>query len=146
MEELTTFPKRLKRSHPFAEPSKGFSENILTPVNLSGTLVPSAERPNCEQTSDYKLIGYSGLEYFIISDDEWREVLSTYCWEEVRILGLLNASNMTVIPQKVYPKGPKGENIIDLASWKRKEMLRTMIQKVNDFVVIPAAVWAVLAP
>jgi hypothetical protein len=125
--------------------TKGYSENSLTPVTLSGVVAPWTEDLKVGRTSDYKLISNSGLEYFIVADDEWREVLSTYCWEEVRVIGLLNVSNMTLIPQKVYPKGPTGENVIDLASWKRREFVKKAVQKINDLVVIPAAVWAVMA-
>jgi hypothetical protein len=145
MKKLTTFKKGLSKSHPVSESSKSYSENILTPVTLSGVVAPWTENLSGGRTSDYKLISTSGLEYFIVADDEWREVLSTYCWEEVRVIGLLNVSNMTLIPQKVYPKGPMGENVIDLASWRRKEIVSKMVQKINDLVVIPTAVWAVMA-
>ncbi len=145
MEKLTTFKKGLSKSYPVSQPSKGYSENILTPVTLTGVVAPWKETLSSGRTSDFKLICHSGLEYFIIADDEWRKVLSTYCWEEVRVVGLLNVSNMTLIPQKVYPKGPTGENVIDLASWRRKEIVSKMVQKINDFVVVPAAVFAVMA-
>lgn len=145
MKTLTTIKKGLGKSHPVSEPSKGYSENILTPVTLSGVVAPWTESLSCGRTSDYKLISNSGLEYFIVADDEWREVLSTYCWEEVRVVGLLNVSNMTLIPQKVYPKGPTGENVIDLASWKSKEFFKKVVKNINDLVVIPAAVCAVMA-
>ena len=140
-----TFNKGLSKSHPVSEASKGHLENILTPVTLSGVVAPWTKNLSGGRTSDYKLIRNIGLEYFIVADDEWREVLSTYCWEEVRVVGLLNVSNMTLIPQKVYPKGPTGENVIDLASWRRKAIVNKMVQKINDLVVIPAAVLAVLA-
>ena len=142
MEKLTTFKKGLSKSHPVSEPSKGYSENVLTPVTLSGVVEPWAENMSGGRASDYKLISTSGLEYFIVADDEWREVLSTYCWQEVRVIGLLNASNMTLIAQKVYPKGPKGENVIHLASWRRKQIASKMVQKINELVVIPVTVWA----
>ncbi len=147
MKQLTTI-KKMKgssQSHPVSEPSKGYAENILTPVTLSGVIAPWTKSLNGGRTSDYKLISYSGLEYFIVADNEWREILSKYCWEDVKVIGLLNTSNMTLIPQKVYPKGPTGENVINLASWKSKELVKKIVKNVNDLVVIPAAVWAVMA-
>ena len=146
MGQLTTFRKvKGLNRHPVSEPSKGYSENILTPVNLSGVVAPWTESLWGGRTSDYKLITSSGREYFIVADNEWREVLSTYCWEEVRVIGLLNLANKTLIPQKVFPKGPTGENVIDLASWRNKEFIKKIVKNINDFVVIPVAVWAALA-
>jgi hypothetical protein len=147
MKQDKTF-KKMKGSdqlHPVSEPSKGSGENVLTPVTLSGVVAPWAQSHGGGRTSDYKLISSSGLEYFIVADKQWRRVLSTYCWEEVKVIGLLNVSNMTLIPQKVYPKGPKGENVIDLASWKSQKLVKQWVQKVNELVLIPAAVWAVMA-
>lgn len=147
MEQPKTFKKEKgsNHPHPVSEQSKGYSENTLTPVTLSGVVAPWTQSLSNGRMSDYKLVSYSGLEYFIVADDEWRELLTTYCWEEVRIIGLLNISNMTLIPQKIFPKGPSGENVIDLASWKSKQLAKRLIKNVNDLVVIPAAVWAVAA-
>jgi len=142
MEKLTTIKRGLSKSHPVSETTNGYSENILSPVTLSGVVAPWEEGLCAGRTSDYKLISNSGLEYFIVADNEWRQVLSTYCWQEVRVIGLLNASNMTLIAQKVYPKGPKGENVIHLASWRRKQIASKMVQKINELVVIPVTVWA----
>ncbi len=145
MKNLTTLKKGLSKSYPVSEPSRGYSENILTSATLSGVLTPWAKKLTGGRTSNYKLISHSGVEYFIVAGDEWREVLSTYCWEEVKVIGLLNVSNMMLIPQKIYPKGPTGENAIDSASWKRREFFKKLVRSVNDLVVIPAAVYAVLA-
>lgn len=131
--------------HPVSNSSRGYTENILAPVALSGVVAPWSKNLSDGATSDYKLVSYSGLEYFIVADGEWREVLSTYCWQEVKVIGLLNVSNMTLIPQKIHPKGPEGENVIDLAAWKSKELVKKLVKNVNDTAVIPAAVLAVLS-
>lgn len=149
MKAITTFKAKgfeEKQSPPVLERSQGYTENILKPVTLSGVISPWNKSLDGGRRSDYKLVSYSGLEYFIVADSEWRDVLSRYCWEEVKVIGLLNVSNMTLIPQKVYPKGPTGEkeNVIDLAAWKSKSLVKKLIRNVNDLVVVPAAVWAVM--
>jgi hypothetical protein len=150
MGQITTFRKKgeeRNQSHPLTKPSRGYSENILTPVTLSGVIVPWEKTMNGGRESDYKLICASGLEYFFVADSEWRSVLAWYSWDEVKVVGLLNVSNMTLIPQKVFPKGPTGEkeNVIDLAMWKSREAIKKAIKNVNDLVTVPAAVWAVMA-
>lgn len=133
--------------NPNLQTKKGMnkSKHSLTPVTLSGIVAPYGKSISSSRNSDYKLIGSSKLEYFLVADDEWREVLSKCCWEEVEVIGLLNVGNMTLIPQKVYPKGTAGENVIDMATWKRKEAVKKMVKTLNDLVVIPVAVLAVLA-
>jgi hypothetical protein len=127
--------------------SQGYSENILTPVTLSGVVVPWAKIMKHGKESDYKLVCASGVEYFFVTDSEWRKVLSFYCWDEVKVVGLLNISNMTLIPQKVFPKGPTGERekVIDLVSWKSRDAVRKIIKNINDWAVVPAAAWATIA-
>ena len=141
MGQILTF-KKMKDSgqpHPASEALKRYSENILTPVTLSGVVAPWTNSRNGGQASEYMLVSYSGLEYFIVADEEWREVLSTYCWEEVKVIGLLNVAKRTLIPQKVYPKGPTGVTVIDWVSWKSKDFAQKFVKSVNDLVVIPAA-------
>jgi hypothetical protein len=153
MEQITTFKLKgmnKRKSYPGLEPSKGYTEKILTPVTLSGVVTPWSQVLAGGRSVDYKLVTNGGLEYFIVADSEWRGVLSMYCWEEVKVIGLLNVSNMTLIPQKVYPKGPTGEKekVIDLAEWKSEEFVRKvkkMVKTVSDLVLVPAAVMAVMA-
>lgn len=136
-----------KISHPLGKPARRYVENILTPISLSGVVIPWSKELREGQNSDFKLVCSSGLEYFIVADSEWRDVLSWYSWEEVKVIGLLNVSNMTIIPQKVFPKRPTGEkeNVIDLAAWKSREFVKKLVKNVNDLVLIPAAVCAVMA-
>lgn len=127
--------------------TKGYSENVLMPVTLSGVIIPWNAELAGGGESDYKLACSSGNEYLIVADSQWKSVLASYCWEDVKIIGLLNSANMTLIPQKVYPKGPTGEKekVIDILSWKSRESIAKVVKKINDFVVVPAAVWAVMA-
>lgn len=126
------------------KPSKGYSENILTPVNLSGVVVPWIKSLSGTLESEFKLVCSSGLEYFFVVDPEWKDVLTQYCWQEVKVVGLLNIFNMTLIPQKIFPKGPRGEteNVIDLAVWKGRNLIKKLVKNVNDHVVVPVAVLA----
>lgn len=149
MKSLIAFKKmkgeKAGLTHPLVKPSRGYEENVLTPVTLSGVVVPWNRAVSSTRSSEYKLVCTSGLEYFLVANDEWRGVLSWYSWEEVKVVGLLNAANLTLIPQKVFPKGPKGEkeNVIDLALWKGREAVKKIAKNMNDLVLVPAAVLAV---
>ncbi len=151
MNQLTKLNKMMElkaaQTRPAFKKVKHYSENILTPVSLSGVISPWVENLGVAHTSDYKLISYNGLEYFIVANPEWREILSTYCWEEVKVIGLLNISNMTLIPQKVYPKGPSGEkeSVIEWASSKSDELVKKIIKNLNDIVVLPATASTAMA-
>ncbi|MGE0762984.1 MAG: hypothetical protein AB7N80_06880 [Bdellovibrionales bacterium] len=149
MKSLLTFKKmkgeKVEPNHPLEKPSRGYSKNVLTPVTLSGVVVPWDKEVSATRSSEYKLVCTSGLEYFLVANDEWRSVLSWYCWEEVKIVGLLNTADLTLIPQRVFPKGPKGEkeNVIDLALWRSREAIKKITKNVSDLVLVPAAVLAV---
>ena len=152
MGQLTNFRKSKGSDRKLARsgsgtPAGAYRENKLTPVTLAGVVAPWSEKMAGGRISDYKLVSFSGMEYFIVADSEWRDVLARYCWDEVNVIGLLNLSAMTLIPQKVYPRGPTGEkeNVIELAAWKGKELIKKAVKNVNDLVFIPAAVYAVMA-
>jgi len=138
MKQTTIFKKSKK---------EGYVENILTPVTLSGVVVPWKKRVRGNQESSYKLVCSTGAEYFILADSEFKGVLSWYCWDEVRVVGLLNLANMTLIPQKVFPKGPRGEmeNVIDLFAFKGRNFIKKMTKNINDLVLVPAALLAVMS-
>lgn len=149
MKSLLTF-KRLKgeKTEPNQSREKSprdCSVNILKPVTLSGVVVPWDKELSPNRKSEYKLVCTSGLEYFLVANDEWCSVLSWYSWEDVNIVGLLNTADLTLIPQRVFPKGPKGEkeNVIDLALWKSREAMKKMTKNVNELILVPAAVLAV---
>jgi len=126
---------------------KGYRENRLSPIIISGVIVPWEKTLSDGSRSEYKLACGNGTEYLILENSEVRDVLPLYCWKEVKIVGLLNKSNMTLIPQKVFPQGPGGEssNVIDFSLWKNQNLKRKVLNKINELVVIPAAVFAVLA-
>lgn len=117
--------------HPLAKRTKAYTENIFTPVTLSGVVVPWIQELSDGRESAYKLVCSSGAEYYIVADSEWRSVLSCYSWDEVKVKGLLNIANMTLIPQKVFPKGPTGERdcAVDLANWKQSQLAKKIIKK-----------------
>ncbi|HEY8270040.1 MAG TPA: hypothetical protein VIG33_04080 [Pseudobdellovibrionaceae bacterium] len=143
MRTIPTF-KKIQLS---TKPSTGSMENILTPVNLSGIIVPWNKALGSGRESDFKLVCSNGHEYFMAADSEWRQTLPTYCWEEVKVIGLLNLSNMTLIPQKIFPKGPRGEmeNLVALARGRGQVLARKLVKNINDLVIVPAAIWAVMA-
>ena len=126
---------------------ESYRENRLSPITISGFIVPLEKTLSDGICSKYKLACGNGSECFIIENSEVRDVLSLYCWKEVKIVGLLNKSNMTLIPQKVFPQGPGGEwsNVIDFSLWKDQNFKRKLLNKINELVVVPAAVFAVLA-
>lgn len=122
--------------------SKGYSKNDLTPVNLSGVVVPWSKSFSINKESEFKIVCSSSLEYFIIADSEWKDVFARYCWDKVKVVGLLNINNMTLIPQKVIPNRPQSEmdNVIDFAAWKARKLVKKLIKNINDSVVVPVAV------
>jgi hypothetical protein len=124
-----------------------FVENVLIPVNLAGVVVPWSKSIGREGESQFKLVCTNGREYFFVPDPEWNEVLSGYSWDWVKVIGLLNIQNATIIPQKVYPKYPheKIKNVIQIADRRGRSLLKKVVKNLNDFVVIPIAVWAMLA-
>jgi hypothetical protein len=126
--------------HPLTQVANRYNDNTLTPIKLSGVVIPWIKTLGGSQTSDYKIVCSSGLEYFIVADPEWRGVLSCYSCEEVKIVGLLNSSNMTIIPQKIFPKGPTGEKdkVVGLVAWRGREFIKKLVENVNDLGLIPA--------
>ena len=103
---------------------KNLHAGNIMPVILSGVVVPWIDDPRNGRDSDYKLVCASGTEYFMVTDPERRSLLSYFSWEEVKVKGLLNPANMTLIPQNIFPKGPAGERkgFIDPVSWGRCDL------------------------
>lgn len=124
-----------------------FVENVLTPITISGVVVPWEKTINDKTSIEYKLACANGTDYMILSRSEVENILPLYSWKNVKIVGLLNESKMILIPQKIFPKGSDGEpsNVIDLSRWKIPGLRKKLMNKLNDFVIIPAAVLAVLA-
>ena len=122
-------------------------EHFLAPVTVVGVILPSEIPSDDNEKMHFKLSCATGQEYQILESSKMRNLLSLYCWKEVKVVGLIDRAQMTLIPQKVIPKGPDGEssNLIDLSFWKNHNLKRKVITAVNDLVVIPAAVFTLLA-
>jgi|GEM_PF-4356732 hypothetical protein len=122
------------------------SENRLTPIEVTGLLVPSETVLSDGTRTEYKVTCGNGTEYFIQTSSRTRDLLTLYRWNEVQIIGLHNEANDIVIPQKVFPKGSDGESssVIDFELWRNKNVARKVLNKINELVIVPAAVLAVL--
>ena len=130
-----------KVAFPRSESARGYSENQLVPIKLSGVVIPWERNLDDGADSNFKLVCSSGLEYYFVEDEEWSNVLRWYSWEDVKVIGLLNTSDLTLIPQKVYPKGPTGERekVTDLAKWKSRVNINQFAENLNHLFLIPAA-------
>lgn len=137
--------EKAEPNHHLENPSRGYFGNVLTPITLSGVVVPWDKDASTTRKSEYKLVCTSGIEYFLLANEEWCSVLSWYSWEEVKIVGLLNTANLALIPQRVFPKGPKGEkeNLLDLAIWKSREVIKKITKNINELGLVSAAALAV---
>lgn len=118
---------------------KRHSERLSTSVKLTGVLNPWSKNFSFGVSSDYKLICANGREYFIIADSEWRDILPLLSWKEIKVIGLLDPSNMTLIPKRIFPIGPAGpqNRIIDMAHWKNKSTIKKRTENVSDWVMWP---------
>jgi hypothetical protein len=122
-------------------------EKVINSASLTGVVVPCKDDSGGGRTFDYKLSCSGGFEYFIDAAPEWKRVLSFYSWEEVKVIGLLNVADRTIIPQKVFPKGPTGEkeNVLPLFRWKEGDFVKKLVKNVNELVLVPAAICAVMS-
>lgn len=135
-----------KKSNYLARHAQGYVENVLRPATLSGVIVPWTEDIKDGRESDYKLVCKDGREYFFVTDSYWESVLSWYSWDDVTVKGLLNTDKMTLIPQKIFPKGPTAENdnVIDLVVSKTRGVIKKIGKNLNELVIIPAGLLAVM--
>lgn len=140
--------RELKRneSNSLTKLDRSCSMKVLTPVTLSGVIVPWSEKITDSRELEYKLVCEAGQEYFFIANPYWKSVLSWHSWDEVKVKGLLNSANMTIVPQKIYPKGPtvENENVIDLAASRAKKVFKKIGRNINDLVIIPAGLLAMM--
>lgn len=125
---------------------KQFAKQSLAPISVTGMIVPWEKSWSNGKKTHYKLACNNGLDYIIAENSEVHDVLPLYCWREVKVVGLLNTSNLTLIPQKVIPKGPNDQssNLVDLSAWKKLKMKRELYDKINELVVVPVGVLALL--
>jgi hypothetical protein len=110
-------------------------ENRLKPVTLSGLLLPIPQPT---------LVTPHGTEYPLIAEGERGKEIHRHAWEQVTVIGLLNTGNLTVLPQKVLPKGPKGNEELIPTSLvtNSRQRLKTAIQNFSELVLVPAALVA----
>jgi hypothetical protein len=143
MGQINLFKKGDSKEVAFPRPelARGFSENQIIPIKLSGVLMPWERKLDAGAGSDFKLVCSSGLEYYFVVDQVWSNVLRWYSWEDIKVIGLLNTSSHTLIPQKVYPKRPTGERekAFDLAKWKSRVNINQFAENLNHLFLIPAA-------
>ena len=125
-----------------SDAARKYRECNLNPITLSGVVVPWSSKFYDGTESNFKLVCLSGLEYFFATDEEWVKVLNWYSWEEVKVIGLLNTTNLTIIPQRVFPKGPTGERekIIDLSEWKSRLGVTQVAKNLGDLIITPVAI------
>ncbi|MGZ3722679.1 MAG: hypothetical protein ACXVA9_07115 [Bdellovibrionales bacterium] len=121
-------------------------EKVLCQVTLSGVVTPQLRKIGAARASEYKLVCADGSAYFLVADAKWRRVLSQLSWLEVRVVGLLNPSNRSLIPEKVLPKGPKGERgNAGVALTGVGDLLKNFTKTAGDLAFVSAAVWALIA-
>jgi hypothetical protein len=113
-------------------------DNFLTPISVVGVLVPKSSGD--DQCREFALATLSGVQYSILSDSDWEQVLQSYRWEEVRVRGLLNSSTMTIVPQWIVPHGPTGEpqSVTDKPLWINRGIVGKIKKSVADLVLAPA--------
>ncbi len=80
---------------------------LRTQVSLSGVILPWHEDFAGGYFTDYKIITTSGLEYFIIADDDWRETLKSYIDSNVILKGLMDIQTITIFPESIEGEGPE---------------------------------------
>ena len=72
---------------------------FCTPIAIRGVLVPWDEKIDSNENSDFKVITSSGTEYFLLTNHDWKLVCNEFSWRNVRLKGMLNIKNMTVVPE-----------------------------------------------
>jgi hypothetical protein len=92
-------------------PAGASVQNALVPITVAGVVVPSKELGTNGWQRRFRLICANGVQYAIEASPEWRNVLSRYEWEEVKVVGLLNKAIMAIILQKLFPVGPDGSGL-----------------------------------
>ncbi len=120
--------------------SRNHTENVLTPVRLTGVLVPKINGISGGPDAEFKLVCPGGFEYQLCASTGWKEVLAQYSLEEVKVIGLLNITNKILVPQKIFPKGSQGEleKVIDLAEWNERNFVKKLVADLGHIEVAPA--------
>jgi hypothetical protein len=122
-------------------------EKKLTSIRLTGTIEPFVSLLSEKNEMEYKFVTRDGCDYIIQASVSVKASLDQFVWQEVDAIGLLNSADGIFMLQKIIPKNSnhETENMIQLDVYKRKNVIKKIAKKVNDLVIIPLAVLAVLA-
>lgn len=125
--------KRLKKDHPFTkdETHPGRRANY-TPIKVKGTIVPWDTTINSKVISDYALVTSSGSEYFLVTNGDWKSVLSQFIWTDIHLKGDLNHHNMTIIPKEIKLDDSINEKH-QVISLKKSKKRKKVLKKLSNF-------------
>lgn len=114
-----------KFEHPLKKHSALPEKDVFcTPIAVRGILVPWDEEVDVNESIDFKVITSSGTEYFLLTNHDWKLVCSEFSWRNVRLRGLLNIKNMTVVPEEITTDDPEGSKAKVIPIKKVKEKLK----------------------
>lgn len=114
-----------KFEHPLKRHSALPEKDVFyTPIAVRGVLVPWDEEVDVNESSDFKVITSSGTEYFLLTNHDWKLVCNEFSWRNVRLKGLLNIKNMTVVPEEITTDDPEGSKAKVIPIKKVKEKLK----------------------
>lgn len=114
-----------KFEHPLKKQSALPEKDVFcTPIAVRGVLVPWDEKVDVNESSDFKVITSSGTEYFLLTNHDWKLVCNELSWRNVRLIGLLNIKNMTVVPEEITTDDPEGNKAKIIPLKKIKEKLK----------------------
>ena len=138
--------ERSDQNSEFNSSESRYIENIFISISLTGKIIPWKKILRGGRKSEFKLVCSNSLDYFFEENSEWHDTLQKYCHQEVCVIGLLNLSDRIIVPQRIFPKGAleDNENVIDLALWRSRKIAKKLMKNVNDLILIPAAVCAVM--
>ena len=114
-----------KFEHPLQKHSALPEQDVFrTPIAVRGVLVPWDEEVDVNENSDFKVIASSGTEYFLLTSHDWKLVCNEFSWRNVRLKGLLNIKNMTVVPEEITTDDPEGSTAKVIPIKKMKEKMK----------------------
>lgn len=97
----------IKNEHSFNRISNHPEKHSFsTPIATKGVIVPWEEEVEPNTYSDFKLITSSGLNYFLVTNDDWKKVCNHFVWGTVRLKGMMNIKTMSVVPEEIDADDP----------------------------------------
>ena len=120
-------------------------ENILRSVTLSGTIEQYIKILDDESPFEFKMVCADGREYSVAMGSSVKN-LSSYVDKRIKVFGLLNKSNNKLIVQKIVLQNSNEEEnkTIELDYHRRRKLINKIARTVNELVIIPIAILAVL--